>query len=53
MTGHFPGLVDFKAKAKDLSVETKVKDFKMCPRERPRGQERPQGLYLRQIPCVR
>ena len=23
-----------------------AKDFKMCPRGRPRGQERPRGLYL-------
>ena len=29
-------------KAKDLTFEAKVKDFKMCPR----GQERPRGLHL-------
>ena len=26
--------------------ETKAKDFKMCPRGRSRGQERPRGLHL-------
>ena len=34
-TGYFRGLVGFKAK-----------DFKMCLRERPRGQERTRGLHL-------
>ena len=40
-TGHFRGLEGFEAKAKDLTFETKAKDFKMCPRGRPRGQGRP------------
>ena len=36
------------AKAKDLSfaAKAKAKDFKMSPRERSRGQGRPQGLLL-------
>ena len=33
-------------KAKDLTFEAKAKDFKMCPRGRPRGQGRPRGLHL-------
>ena len=32
--------------AKDLTFEVKAKDFKMCPRGRPRGQGRPRGLHL-------
>ena len=32
--------------AKDLTFKTKAKDFKMCPRGRPRGQGRPRGLHL-------
>ena len=40
---NFRGL---EAKAKDLTFEAKAKDFKMCPRGRPRGQGRPQGLHL-------
>ena len=36
-TDQFRGLVGFEAKAKD---------FKMCPRGRPRGQGRPRGLHL-------
>ena len=31
---------------KDLTFEAKAKDFKMCPRGRPRGQGRPRGLHL-------
>ena len=31
--------------AKDLTFEAKAKDFKMCPRGRPRGQARPRGLH--------
>ena len=27
-------------------LEAKAKDFKICPRGRPRGQGRPQGLHL-------
>ena len=38
-TRHFRGLVGFEAKAKDLSFEVKAKDFKICPRGRPRGQD--------------
>ena len=30
-TGNFSGLVGFEAKAKDLSIEAKAKDFKKCP----------------------
>ena len=29
-----------------LGFEAKAKDFKMCPRGRPRGQGRPRGLHL-------
>ena len=32
--------------AKNLTFEAKAKDFKMCPRGRPRGQGRPRGLHL-------
>ena len=32
--------------AKDLTFEAKAKDFKICPRGRPRGQGRPRGLHL-------
>ena len=32
--------------AKALTFEAKAKDFKMCPRGRPRGQGRPRGLHL-------
>ena len=35
-----------QAKAKNLSFEAKAKDFKMCPRGRPRDQGRPQILHL-------
>ena len=40
---NFRGL---EAKAKDLTFEAKAKDFKICPRGRPRGQGRPRGLHL-------
>ena len=29
-----------------MTFEAKAKDFKICPRGRPRGQGRPQGLHL-------
>ena len=47
-TGQFSRTWDLeaKAKAKDLTFEAKAKDFKMCPRGRPRGQGRPRGLHL-------
>ena len=32
--------------AKDLTFEAKAKDFKMCPRGRPRDQRHPRGLHL-------
>ena len=35
-----------RLEAKDLTFEAKAKDFKMCPRGRPRGQGHPQGLHL-------
>ena len=41
-TGQFSRTWGFEAKAKDLTFEAKAKDYKMCPRERPRGQ----GLHL-------
>ena len=44
-TGYFCRPVGFETKAKNLSFETKAKNLKMCPRERPRGQERP-GRFL-------
>ena len=37
--------------AKDLTFEAKAKDFKMCPRGRPRGQGRPRGLHLWRVYC--
>ena len=47
-TGQFSRTWDLeakaKAKAKDLTFE--AKDFKICPRGRPRGQGRPRGLHL-------
>ena len=33
-------------------LEAEAKDFKMCPRGRPRGQGRPRGLHLCWIPFV-
>ena len=42
---NFRGL-EAKAKAKDLTFEAKAKDFKICPRGRPRGQGRPRRLHL-------
>ena len=39
------GQANFRGlEAKDLTFE--AKDFKMCPRGRPRGQGRPRGLHL-------
>ena len=43
-TGQFSRTWGLEAKAKDLTFE--AKDFKMCPRGRPRGQGRPRGLHL-------
>ena len=43
-TGQFSKTWGLEAKAKDLTFE--AKDFKMCPRGRPRGQSRPRGLHL-------
>ena len=43
-TGQFSKTWGLEAKAKDLTFE--AKDFKMCPRGRPRGQGRPRGLHL-------
>ena len=42
------GLLGFEANAKNLSYEAKAKakDFKLCSRGRPRGQERPRGHHL-------
>ena len=41
------GQANFRGlEAKDLTFEAKAKDFKMCPRRRPRGQGRPRGLHL-------
>ena len=47
-TGQFSRTLGLEAKAKDLTFEAKAKakDFKMCPRGRPRGQGRPRGLHL-------
>ena len=45
-TGQFSRTSGLEAKAKDLTCEAKAKDFKMCPRGRPRGQGRPRGLHL-------
>ena len=35
-----------------LEVKAKAKDFKICPRGRPRGQGRPRGLHLCLRLCV-
>ena len=40
-TSQFSWTLGFEAKAKDLTFEAKAKNFKMCPRGRPRGQGRP------------
>ena len=45
-TGQFSRTWGLEATAKDLTFEAKAKDFKMCPRGRPRGQGRPRGLHL-------
>ena len=45
-TGQFSRTWGLEAKAKDLTFEAKAKDFKKCPRRRPRGQKRPRGLHL-------
>ena len=45
-TGQFSRTWGLEAKAKDLIFEAKAKDFKICPRGRPRGQGRPRGLHL-------
>ena len=42
--GNFRGPKGFEAK--DLTLEAKAKDLKMCPRGRLRGQRRPRGLHL-------
>ena len=47
-TRQFSRTWGFEAKAKDLTFE--AKDFKMCPRGRPRGQGHPQGLHLSYSP---
>ena len=43
-TGQFSRTSGLEAKAKDLTFE--AKDFKICPRGRPRGQGLPRGLHL-------
>ena len=47
-TGQFSRTWGLEAKAKDLTFEAKAKakDFKICPRGRPRGQGRPRVLHL-------
>ena len=45
-TGQFSRTWGFEAKAKDLTIEAKAKDFKMCPQGRPRSQGRLWGLHL-------
>ena len=47
-TGQFSRTWGLEAKAKDFTFEAKAKakDFKLCPRGRPRGQGRPRGLHL-------
>ena len=45
-TGQVSRTWGLEAKAKDLTFEAKAKDFKICPRGRPRGQGRPRGLQL-------
>ena len=43
---NFRGLEASRPRPKDLTFEAKAKDFKLCPRGRPRGQGRPRGLHL-------
>ena len=45
---NFRGLEASRPRPKDLTFEAKAKakDFKICPRGRPRGQGRPRGLHL-------
>ena len=45
-TDQFSRTWGLEAKAKDLTFKAKAKDFKICPRGRPRGQGRPRGLHL-------
>ena len=40
-----------RGQANVRGLEAKAKDFKMCPRRRPRGQRRPRGLRLWRLPC--
>ena len=51
-TGQFSRTWGLEAKAKDLTFEAKAKDFKICPRGRPRGQGRPRGLHLWSKICL-
>ena len=51
-TGQFSRTRGLEAKAKDLTFEAKAKDFKICPRGRPRGQGRPRGLHLCEKPAA-
>ena len=44
--GNFRGLEGSRPRPRTWGFEAKAKDFKMCPRGRPRGQGRPRGLHL-------
>ena len=48
-TGQFLRTWDFEVKDVTFEAKVKAKDFKMCPRGRPRGQGRSRGLQL----CLR
>ena len=44
--GNFWGPKASRPRPRTWGFEVKAKDFKMCPRGRPRGQGRPRGLHL-------
>ena len=43
---NFRGLEASRPRPRNLTFEAKAKDFKICPRGRPRGQGLPRGLHL-------
>ena len=45
-TGQFSRTWGLEAKDLTFEAKAKAKDFKICPRGRPRGQGRPRGLHL-------
>ena len=51
-TGQFSRTWGLEAKDLTFEAKAKAKDFKICPRGRPRGQGRPRGLHLWYIACL-